>query len=164
MWKPCVSVLGALAVLGVGTPVGADIQLQNVVTGLSGPLYVTHARDGSNRLFIVEQAGVIKVLQPGSTTPTIFLDITASVLSGGEQGLLGMAFHPTYAANRRFFVNYTRRPDGVTIIAEYQTSASDPNVADPTETILAHHRSTLRQSQRRHDRVRPRRVPLYRHG
>ena len=55
-----------------------------MVTGLSSPLYVTHARDGSNRLFILEKAGRVKVLQPGSTTPTIFLDITANVLSGGE--------------------------------------------------------------------------------
>ncbi|MGE5849288.1 MAG: PQQ-dependent sugar dehydrogenase, partial [Candidatus Methylomirabilota bacterium] len=99
-------------------------------------LYVTSARDGTNRLFIVEQGGVIKVLQPGATTPTVFLDITAKVLSGGERGLLGLAFHPQYATNRRFFVNYTSRPDGDTVIAEYQASSADPDLADASETVL----------------------------
>lgn len=107
-----------------------------MLIGLSSPLYVTHARDGSNRLFVVEQPGRILVLRPGAPTPTVFLDITARVLSGGERGLLGLAFHPDYASNRRFFVNYTRQPDGTTVIAEYQASFSDPDVADPTETVL----------------------------
>jgi hypothetical protein len=97
---------------------------------------VSSARDGTNRLFIVEQPGRIDVLQPGATTPTVFLDITGKVLSGGEQGLLGLAFHPDYAVNRRFFVNYTRQPDGATVVAEYQASPSDPNTADPLETTL----------------------------
>ena len=136
MWKPYVGVLCGIVVLSASTSVCAAIQLQSVVTGLSNPLYVTHARDGSNRLFILEQAGRILVLQPGATTPTVFLDITANVLSGGERGLLGLAFHPAFATNRRFFVNYTRQPDGATIIAEFQVSASDPNVANATQTIL----------------------------
>ena len=69
---------------------------------------MTHARDGTNRLFILEQGGRILVLQPGATAPSVFLDITAKVLSGGERGLLGSTFHPAYATTRRFFVNYTR--------------------------------------------------------
>jgi glucose/arabinose dehydrogenase len=111
--------------------------LEPVVTGLSNPLYVTSAHDGTNRLFIVEQGGVIKVLQPGSTTPTVFLDITSKVLSGGEQGLLGLAFHPQLGPNRRFFVYYTKpgsgNDNGAIQIAEYHVSSSDPNVADTTE-------------------------------
>ncbi len=115
----------------------ASIALAPVVTsGLSNPLYVTNAHDGSNRLFIVEQGGVIKVLQPGSNTPTVFLDITGRVLSGGERGLLGLAFHPQYPTNRRFFVDYTRQTDGAIVIAEYHTSATDPNVADTTEAPI----------------------------
>ena len=106
-----------------------------VLSGLSGPVYVSNAHDGSNRLFVVEQAGRIKVLQPGAATPTIFLDISAKVLSGGEQGLLGLAFHPQFATNRRFFVDYTRQPDGATVIAEYQVS-SNANVANATEKTL----------------------------
>src|ERR1051325_452037 len=99
-------------------------QLVPVLSGLSGPVYITNAHDGSNRLFVIEQAGRIKVLQPGATAPTVFLDISAKVLSGGEQGLLGLAFHPQFAITRRFFFDYTRRPDGATVIAEYQVSSN----------------------------------------
>jgi len=116
--------------------VAATIQLQPMLTGLSSPLYVTHAHDGSNRLFIVEQPGRIKVLQPGTASPTVLLDITSKVLSGGERGLLGLTFHPQFTANRRFFVDYTRQTDGATVIAEYHASASNPNVADTNETVL----------------------------
>ena len=113
------------------------IQLVPVVTtGLSSPLLVTNAHDGSNRLFIVQRGGIIRVLQPSSSTPTTFLNITSSVLSGGERGLLGLAFHPQYETNRRFFVNYTRQTDGALQVAEYHASAGDPNVADTAETII----------------------------
>jgi len=94
---------------------------------------VTNAHDGSDRLFILEQEGRIKVLQPGVTTPTLFLDLTSRVLAGGE---LGLAFHPQFANNRRFFVNYTRKPDGTTVIAEYHVATADGNIADTQETIL----------------------------
>lgn len=112
------------------------IELELVVSGLNSPVYVTNAHDGSNRLFILEQAGIVKVLQAGSQNPAIFLDIRAKVLSGGERGLLGLAFHPAYATNRRFFVNYTRRSDGATVISEYLVSSSDPNAAETNETII----------------------------
>jgi glucose/arabinose dehydrogenase len=133
-WKFVTGILCGLAIWGAVAPALAAIQLQPVLTGLSNPIYLTHAHDGTNRLFVVEQGGRILVLQPGAAAPTVFLDITATVLSGGEQGLLGLAFHPQYATNRRFFVNYTRQTDGATVIAEYRTSATDPNVADPAET------------------------------
>jgi glucose/arabinose dehydrogenase len=113
----------------------ATAQLVPLLAGLQSPVYLTNAHDGSNRLFIIEQAGRIKVLQPGATTPTLFLDITSRVLSGGEQGLLGLAFHPQFTTNHRFFIDYTRRPDGATVIAEYQVSA-DANVAAMTEKTL----------------------------
>jgi hypothetical protein len=112
------------------------VRLDLVAGGLSSPLYVTHARDGSGRLFIVERGGRIKVLQPGATAPTVFLDIASQVLAGGERGLLGLAFHPQYPATGRFFVNYTRQPDGDTVIAEYRVSPTDPNVALTGETVL----------------------------
>jgi glucose/arabinose dehydrogenase len=116
------------------------IQLLPVLTGLSSPIYLTNAHDGSNRLFIVEQAGIIKVLQPGSSTPTIFLDITTRVLPGGERGLLGLAFHPQFPDDPRFFVYYTRadgRPNGAeAVVAAYEVSATDPNVAEMSETPL----------------------------
>jgi glucose/arabinose dehydrogenase len=123
----------------------ATIQLQPVVSGLTAPLYVTNAKDGTNRLFIVEQGGIIKVLQPGATTPTDFINISSKLISGGERGLLGLAFHPQYAQNRRFYVNYTCSTTanpacvttGDTIIAEFTASATNPNIADPaTERVL----------------------------
>ncbi|MEK6321952.1 MAG: PQQ-dependent sugar dehydrogenase [Acidobacteriota bacterium] len=112
------------------------IALEPVLTGLSAPVYVTSAKDGTNRLFIVEQGGRIKLLAPGNNTPTVFLDITQRVLGGGERGLLGLAFHPQFRTNHRFFVNYTRTPDGATVIAEYQASAADPNVAEVNQTAV----------------------------
>jgi glucose/arabinose dehydrogenase len=113
-----------------------QIELEPVLTGLSMPVFLTNARDGSNRLFIVEQAGRIKVLQPGSSSPSVFLDIVQRVTCCGEQGLLGLTFHPQFSSNRRFFVDYTRRGDGATVIAEYRVSAGNPNVADQNETVL----------------------------
>jgi hypothetical protein len=127
--------LVAAAWLCLPAHAAAAVQLVPVVSGLSSPLFVGHAGDGTNRLFIVEQGGTIRVLQPGSTTPTLFLDITSRVLSGGERGLLGLAFHPGYAVNRRFFVYYTRAGDGTIVIAEYTTSAN-PEVANTTERVL----------------------------
>lgn len=112
------------------------VRLEPVLSGLSSPLYVTHARDGSRRLFVVERGGQIKVLQPGAAAATVFLDISGRVLTDGERGLLGLAFHPQYPATGRFFVNYTRQPDGATVIAEYRVSPTDPNLALTAETVL----------------------------
>ena len=131
-----------LALLIVSLPLASiaqtapEIQLQPFLSGLSQPVLITHARDGSNRLFIVEQTGLIKVLQPGSTSPTTFLDLTSKRVLGGEQGVLGLAFHPDYENNRRFFVNYTRTGDGATVIAEYLASPTNPNVALTAERII----------------------------
>ncbi|MBI4473594.1 MAG: PQQ-dependent sugar dehydrogenase, partial [Acidobacteria bacterium] len=108
-----------------------------ITSGLTQPLYLTHARDSSGRRFVVEQPGRISVIQPRTLARTLFLDITSRVLSGGERGLLGLAFHPQFSTNRRFFVNYTRRPDGATVVAEYTLDATDPNRAEPaSETVL----------------------------
>src|SRR5882724_2722920 len=112
------------------------VQIQPVLTGLTFTVYVTHAHDGTNRLFIVEKAGRIRVAQPGASTTTLFLDISSRVLSvDNERGLLGLAFHPQYSINGRFFVYYTRQTDGGLTIAEYHVTAN-PNVADPNSEIL----------------------------
>ncbi len=111
-------------------------RLQTRLTGLSSPIHMTNAADGTERLFIVERAGIIKVVQPGSNVATNFLNITARTSTDGERGLLGLAFHPSYETNRRFFVYYTRVADGAIQIAEYQASAGDPNVADTTEKAI----------------------------
>ena len=98
---------------------------------LDRPLHVTHAGDGSGRLFVVEKPGRIIILRDGQPLPAPFLDIQGVVGSNGsEQGLLGLAFHPRYRENGRFFVNYTDR-NGDTVVAEYRASG-DPDVADPS--------------------------------
>ncbi len=112
------------------------VTLTTVVTQkLEQPVYLTHAGDGSSRLFAVEQPGRIRILQEQTMLPDAFLDITGRVLSGGERGLLGLAFHPDYRRNGRFFVNYTRKPDGATVIAEYHRGATS-TLASPEERIL----------------------------
>src|SRR5262249_11347076 len=111
-------------------------QLQQVVSGLNLPVYFTNAHDHTNRRFIIEQAGVISVMQPGSTSRSTFLDIRSRVICCGERGLLGLAFHPQFSSNGCFFVDYTRQPDGATVIAEYHVSQSNPNVAETAEKVL----------------------------
>ena len=115
-------------------PVGGDsIRLREVAAGLSGPVYLTAPR-GDARLFVVEQPGRIRVVENGALLPTPFLDITDRVLSAGERGLLSMAFHPSYAGNGYFYVNYTDRA-GDTRVERYRVSA-DRNRADPTSAKL----------------------------
>jgi len=123
------------------TPVsGTAITATRVANGLTKPLYVTAPRLDTARVFIVEQRGLIKILTGGSVLSTPFLDLSAKVLPpppqtlGSEQGLLGLAFHPQYTANGRFFVDYTDTA-GNTVVAEYRVSAN-PNVAATTETVL----------------------------
>ena len=132
--------LAALFVLSrdqVGAQGSLTITLDDVVGGLTNPVYLTHAGDGSGRLFVVEQAGKIRIVQDGSLLSIPFLDIQNRVTSGGEMGLLSVAFHPSYKSNRRFFVNYTdRRPNLKTIVAEYQASAAKPNIAGTTEKVV----------------------------
>jgi glucose/arabinose dehydrogenase len=116
-------------------PLETAIRLRPVATGLDTPLYVTHAGDGSGRLFIVEQGGRIKILRNGRVRTRPFLDISDKVQAGGEQGLLGLAFDPDYPRTRRFFVNYTNL-SGDTIVARYRVS-DRPGRADPSsERVL----------------------------
>jgi len=136
--RALLQLLVPLWVIAIGAPgAAADrVVLEPVTAGLVEPVYVTHARDGSGRLFVVEQPGRIKVLSPGAPGPAVFLDLASRVRAGGEQGLLGLAFHPAFPTNGRFFVNYTRQPDGATVIAEYRVSPGDPNVASAVERPL----------------------------
>jgi len=105
----------------------------------SNPLDLQHAGDGSNRIFVVEQAGRIKVFPNNSsvTTTKTFLDITDRVTSGGETGLLGLAFHPNYESNGYFYVNYTAPSPLRTVVSRFQVSPTNPDSADKnTEQIL----------------------------
>src|SRR4026207_1083914 len=99
-----------------------SIQLQQVASGFLSPVTVTTAGDGSGRLFIVQQAGQIRILLNGTLLPISFLDIHELVSCCGEQGLLGLAFHPDYANNGFFYVYYTD-VNGDTVVARYTVSA-----------------------------------------
>jgi glucose/arabinose dehydrogenase len=114
--------------------VAQNIGITSFATGFSLPVEITNA--GDSRLFVVQQGGTIKVVNPnGTVNATNFLTLPSTVvLSGGERGLLGLAFHPNYATNGYFYINYTRAGDGATVIARYSVSGN-PNVADATSGL-----------------------------
>ena len=113
------------------------ILLEQVASGLTQPVAVAHAGDGSGRLFIVQQTGQIRILSGGTLLPTPFLDLSALVSCCGERGFLGFTFHPDYATNGFFYVDYTNLA-GNTVVARYKVSAANPNIADPNsaQTVL----------------------------
>lgn len=118
-------------------PPSQDIALAPLVTqGLIQPVFIGHAGDRSHRLFIVEQPGRIRILRNGTLQASAFLDIADRVNFGGEMGLLGLAFHPRFAKNGRFFVNYTRKPDGATIVAEYRVSQNPDHALHNEKTLM----------------------------
>ncbi len=134
--------VGALALIGLSLsqPTAAApsapavvVTLQPVITtGLTAPVAVVDPGDGTGRLFIAEQGGKIRIFQNGALLATPFLDVSTLITTaGGEQGLLGLAFHPNYATNRQFFINYTDT-NGDTVIARYQAQAANANLADTT--------------------------------
>lgn len=120
-----------------GFPDPAGYVWQPVVVGLNRPVDIQNAGDGSQRLFVVEKGGRIQVVRNWQTLPEPFLDISGRVgSSGSEQGLLGLAFHPNYASNGYFFVNYTDR-SGNTVVARFQASPDDPDRTLPSnEQVL----------------------------
>jgi len=122
---------------GSGPP--PAVALTTIVSGLSFPVDLQFPEDGTGRMFVVEQAGTIRIATNGSLAATPFLDITGKVDFGGEKGLLGLAFHPQLAQNHLVYVHYDRVSGGQlqSVIAEYRVSASDANQADPnSERIL----------------------------
>ncbi|MEE8315105.1 MAG: PQQ-dependent sugar dehydrogenase [Syntrophobacteria bacterium] len=110
------------------------IKAEPVVTGLSSPVDITHAGDGSGRLFITLQGGRVVIFDGVQILSPPFLDINSLVSSGGERGLLGAAFHPNYEGNGFFYVSYTDTA-GDSVIARYSVSL-DPNRADPTSGVI----------------------------
>jgi glucose/arabinose dehydrogenase len=109
----------------------ANYTFEKVADGLDLPLLVTHAGDGSGRIFVVQQRGLIRIIKDGQVLPEPFLDLTALVTQGGnEQGLLGLAFAPDYAESGQFYVDYTN-VNGDTRVVRYTVSAQDADQADP---------------------------------
>lgn len=110
-----------------------NVVLQEFATGVSNPVEIKNAND--SRLFIVQQDGYIKIVQPGGTVnPANFLNISTKITFGGERGLLGLAFHPQYATNGYFYVYYNNTAGNITV-ARYSVS-SDPNIADASSEKL----------------------------
>ncbi|MFA6046131.1 MAG: PQQ-dependent sugar dehydrogenase, partial [Phycisphaerales bacterium] len=165
--KTMVPALSSRLLLAAGVAVGASstafaqiplgsvtFDLVPVASGLVAPVQMKPAPDGSGRLFIVEQTGVVRILNTGTLLPTPFLDVRPLMIvpNAGydERGLLGLAFHPDYTTNGRFFVHYsapragnpgdpcvgTPRGCSSEVIAEYHVSAANPNLADPVGTVL----------------------------
>jgi len=141
-WKTALSLFLAAAASGCGSQFESEtpdlpdgpvpVGLQEVASGLAFPLYLT-APAGDPRLFIVEKGGTIRIVQNGALLPTPFLDFSAKVSTGGEQGLLGLAFDPQYASTGRFVVHYTDLA-GDTRVSLLRVSL-DPNVADPASEL-----------------------------
>ncbi|HYO77937.1 MAG TPA: PQQ-dependent sugar dehydrogenase [Thermoanaerobaculia bacterium] len=128
-------IAAALLLAAVVSQAQPNVVLEPVVGGFNDPVTITHANDA--RLFIVEQTGLVRVFDPPQVRSEPFLDVRSLISTGGERGLLGLAFHPRYAENGFFFVNYTDR-NGDTAIVRYTRSSNDPNRADPASarTIL----------------------------
>jgi glucose/arabinose dehydrogenase len=117
-------------------PGNIKLTFSRIATGLSKPVLITHSGDSNGRLFVVEQTGRIRVIRKGVLQSKPFLDLRAKVSRGGEQGLLGLAFHPDYGTNRKFYVNYTD-VNGDTVVAQYLRNASNASLADPTaKTVI----------------------------
>ncbi len=132
------------------TPGAFGIDLAPAANGMVAPILGVPSNDGSNRLFIVDQTGKVFIIQNGQLLPTPFLDVSSEIVTVNtgfdERGLLGLAFHPDYVNNGRFFIRYSKARVGVSgepcfgtsrgcheeILAEYRVSNANPNLADPT--------------------------------
>ncbi|HKQ33509.1 MAG TPA: PQQ-dependent sugar dehydrogenase, partial [Thermodesulfobacteriota bacterium] len=133
---PKLLIIAALFLMSALSSTGVELTTVKVAGGFSQPLYLTSPVGDSSRLFIVEQStATIKIIKNGVVLGTPFLNINPKVSdSGGERGLLGLAFHPNYASNGYFYVNYTDN-SGNTVIARYKVS-SNPDVADPSSEVI----------------------------
>jgi glucose/arabinose dehydrogenase len=126
------AVLGLLVLTadrGYANPDTLTLEFQEIASGFSSPVFLTHAPGDFDRLFIVERGGTIRIIKNGTTLASPFLDISSLVQSGNEQGLLGLAFHPDFPDSSYIYVNYTR-PGGDTRVARFTVTAN-PDVADP---------------------------------
>ncbi len=128
----------ALGSLGFaqGVPAPFTIRLQPFLSGLAQPLLLRTAKDGTKRIFVVQQRGIIKVIPPGSNVATDFMNISTKVSSSGsERGLLGLTFDPNFSTNSYFYVDYTRQSDGATVIARY-TATNNNSIGDPNSEVI----------------------------
>lgn len=126
----------AIAPTPTPSPLPPSLSFTPVASGLNAPTAISHAGDGSNRLFLVQQSGQVRILAAGTLLPAPFIDIADRLIHSGEQGLLGLAFPPGYARKGYFYLHYSRRGDGATVLSRFLVSA-DPNLALPaSEQVL----------------------------
>lgn len=129
-----ISVLLLLICMSASAQFPANMELQEMFT-VTDPLTVRHANDGSGRIFTITKGGTIRIYDTNTSTllPVAFLDISSKIISGGEQGLLGLDFDPDFSNNGYFYVNYTKSSpnQGDTIIERYKVSNGNANIADP---------------------------------
>jgi glucose/arabinose dehydrogenase len=123
------------AVSPTGVAAAVRISLGPVLSGFASPTQITNAKDGSNRLFVVEQRGTIRVIQNGVLQPGYFLDIRSKVEDGGERGLLGLAFHPQFKSNHYVYVFYTRN-GGDIVVSRFTTNAARTPAIETTARPL----------------------------
>lgn len=118
-------------------PPSNDLQLQTISTSLNQPVFMTAPPGDSTRLFVVEQGGLIRIIDPtnNSLLAIPFLNLSSLLSTGGERGLLGMAFDPQYATNRRFYVFYTNTTGDI-VIAQYFRNATNANLADSSPATI----------------------------
>lgn len=128
---------GPTGTCGAGTPVPGTPTLTTVLVarGLASPLDLKFAPGDRSRIFVVEQPGRIRVIRDGTLVAAPFLDVSGRISTGGERGLLGLAFHPGYAQNGRFFVNYTDR-NGDTHVAEFHATPGTDTADAGSERLL----------------------------
>ena len=131
---------------GVVPVMGTPALTLQLIDNFSSPVHITAPPSDVNRIFVVERGGNIRVVENGTTLPTPFL--TVSVACCSERGLLSMAFHPDYASNGFFYVNYTAPGSGMTVVSRWSVSPGNPNLADPaSETVII----TIPQFQPNHN-------------
>jgi glucose/arabinose dehydrogenase len=134
--KRCAILLVALLSFQITNAQAPTLVYQPVITGLSSPVDIVSAGDGSNRIFVVQRGGTIKVYDQSLTLLGDFLTVTGLATAGGEQGLLSLAFHPNYNVNGYLYVYYTSAPAGAVTIARYTRSAGNINQADPASRVV----------------------------
>ncbi len=124
-------------------PVGATppaLTLTDLGISVDNPVQAKSPPGRPDVLFIVEQSGNIVIYENGALLPTPFLDVSSEIRSGGEEGLLGLAFHPDYATNGRFFIHYSQVGDGASTVMEYARDSADQNLANttPVQLVMQH--------------------------
>ena len=137
----CLCIAGLLTACGSDSdtgntaPISTGLKLQTVASNLSSPVFLASPPGDQTRLFVVEQGGTIKILDRATGNVLSTFLTGTGITSGGERGLLGLAFDPNYNANGRFYVNYTDANGAITI-ARFVVSASNPNIADPNSRVI----------------------------